>query len=128
MFSHVMLGTDNVAQAKVFYDSIMKVLGYNEGVIDEKGRCMYFTPTGVLGLTKPIDGEQATHGNGMTIGFLANSPEVVNEWHRTGVDSGGTAIEGAPGVRDAGERKLYMAYLRDFDGNKICTTHFMSAD
>ncbi|PKG55351.1 glyoxalase [Shewanella sp. Choline-02u-19] len=125
MFSHLMIGTNDVARSKVFYDEIMKVLGYSEGVIDEKGRCMYFSPSGVLGLTKPIDGEEASHGNGMTIGFLADSPEVVDEWHRVGMANGGIAIEEPPGVRGAGERKLYLAYLRDLDGNKICTTHFL---
>ncbi len=125
MFSHMMIGTNDVARSKKFYDAIMKVLGYNEGIMDEKGRCMYLSPSGVLGLTKPIDGEDASHGNGMTIGFLADSPEVVNKWHRIGIENGGAAIEEPPGVRSTGMRRLYLAYLRDPDGNKICTTHFL---
>lgn len=128
MFSHMMIGTNNVTRSKKFYDTIMKVLGYSEGIIDDKGRCMYLSPTGVLGLTKPIDGEVASHGNGMTIGFLADSPDIVNEWHRVGLENGGIAIEQPPGVRGAGERRLYMAYLRDPDGNKICTTHFLPSE
>ncbi|CAK2109590.1 Glyoxalase/fosfomycin resistance/dioxygenase domain-containing protein [Vibrio crassostreae] len=125
MFSHVFLGTEDIERAKCFYDPIMKVLGYNEGSVDPKGRCVYVSQTGVLGLTKPIDGQPATHGNGMTIGFLASSPEVVDEWHRVGVENGGTSIENGPGARGSDERRLYMAYLRDPDGNKICATHFM---
>lgn len=128
MFSHIMIGSNDVARSKVFYDAIMKVLNYNAGVIDEKGRCMYFSPTGVLGLTKPIDGKEASYGNGMTIGFLAESPEIVNEWHRVGLANGGVAIERPPGVRGTGDRQLYLAYLRDPDGNKICTTHFLPSD
>jgi catechol 2,3-dioxygenase-like lactoylglutathione lyase family enzyme len=128
MFSHMMLGTNDVARSKKFYDAIMKVLGYSEGIIDEKGRCMYFSPSGVLGLTKPIDGEVASHGNGMTVGFLADSPETINEWHRIGIESGGVAIEEPPGVRGSGSRRLYLAYLRDPDGNKICTTHFLPSE
>ncbi|TKF24668.1 VOC family protein [Vibrio genomosp. F6] len=128
MFSHMMLGTNDVARSKKFYDAIMKVLGYSEGIIDEKGRCMYFSPSGVLGLTKPIDGEVASHGNGMTVGFLADSPEIINEWHRIGIESGGIAIEEPPGVRGSGSRRLYLAYLRDPDGNKICTTHFLPSE
>ncbi|MDX2319584.1 MAG: VOC family protein [Moritella sp.] len=127
MFSHIMIGTNDVARSKTFYDAIMQVLGYSEGVIDDKGRCMYFSPSGVLGLTKPIDGEDASHGNGMTIGFLASSPEIVDEWHRVGIENGGLTIEDAPGVRGTGDRKLYLGYLRDLDGNKICTTHFMQS-
>ncbi|MFS1933938.1 MULTISPECIES: VOC family protein [Vibrio] len=125
MFSHVFLGTENIERAKSFYDSIMTVLGYGEGSVDPKGRCIYVSKTGVLGLTKPIDGQPATHGNGMTVGFLASSPEAVDEWHRIGVENGGTSIEGGPGMRGTDERRLYMAYLRDPDGNKICATHFM---
>ncbi|MEZ9337919.1 VOC family protein [Vibrio splendidus] len=125
MFSHVFLGTENIERAKSFYDSIMLVLGYGEGSVDPKGRCIYVSKTGVLGLTKPIDGQPATHGNGMTVGFLASSPEAVDEWHRIGVENGGTSIEGGPGMRGTDERRLYMAYLRDPDGNKICATHFM---
>lgn len=125
MFSHVMFGANDVAQSKVFYDAIVHVLGYSEGVIDEKGRCLYFTPDGVLGLTAPINGEVATHGNGMTIGFKASTPEQVHAWHAAGLANGGTACEEPPGVRGSGERRLYLAYLRDPSGNKICATHFM---
>ncbi|MFA0087863.1 VOC family protein [Vibrio sp. E150_011] len=126
MFSHVMIGTDDIKQAKTFYDAVMHVLGFDEGVIDEKGRCMYISPTGVLGLTNPINGSGASHGNGMTIGFLANSPEVVDEWHKVGLANGGTEIEEPPGERGTGSRRLYMAYLLDPQGNKICVTHFLS--
>ncbi len=125
MFSHVMLGSDDVELSKKFYDALMKVLGHKEGIIDDKGRCIYLTDTGVFALTKPINGESATHGNGMTIGFAATSPEVVDAWHAAGVANGGTSIENPPGVRQSGTRSLYLAYLRDPHGNKICATHFM---
>ncbi|MDO6765342.1 VOC family protein [Agarivorans sp. 1_MG-2023] len=125
MFSHVMIGTNDLTRSKAFYDEIMLVLGYNKGVIDPKGRCMYATASGVLGLTKPIDGEAASIGNGMTVGFIASSPEIINEWHRVGIAHGGTAIEEPPGVRGKAPRQLYLAYLRDPDGNKICATHFI---
>ncbi|AGH80861.1 hypothetical protein PCNPT3_04595 [Psychromonas sp. CNPT3] len=125
MFSHVMLGTDNVEESKKFYDSIMKVLGYSEGVIDPKGRCMYRSESAVFLLTKPINGELASHGNGMTIGFSASTPELVDRWHETGVNNGGTTCEEPPGIRGSGARKLYLAYLRDPSGNKICATHII---
>ncbi|WP_428775671.1 VOC family protein [Vibrio sp.] len=125
MFSHVMVGSNDIEQSKRFYDAIMQVLGYPTGVIDGKGRCLYLNPEGVLGITKPINGEQATHGNGMTIGFKVKSPELVDAWHAAGLKHGGTACEEPPGVRASAERKLYLAYLRDPSGNKICATHFM---
>ncbi|NUW74456.1 VOC family protein [Vibrio mediterranei] len=125
MYSHVFLGANDIPASKAFYDSTMSVLGYGEGVLDAKGRCMYFSPTGVLGLTTPIDGQLASHGNGMTIGFLATSPEQVDIWHEVGVRNGGIACEDPPGIRDTDERKLYMAYLRDPAGNKISATCFL---
>ena len=65
----------------------------------------------------PIDGEPACHGNGSTIGFNVTSTEQGDAWHAAGVANGGTTCEDAPGVRDSG---MYLAYLRDHAGNKIC--------
>jgi len=125
MFSHVMFGTDDIQKSKQFYDAIMDVLGYPEGVIDEKGRCFYFTPNGVFALTNPIDGEPTTVSNGMTVGFNVTSPEQGDAWHAAGVANGGTTCEDAPGVRVGATRSLYLAYLRDPSGHKICATYFV---
>jgi catechol 2,3-dioxygenase-like lactoylglutathione lyase family enzyme len=125
MFSHVMLGTNNLEESKKFYDSIMEILGYSKGVIDHKGRCMYRSESGVFLLTKPINGEPASHGNGMTIGFSAPTPELIDTWHETGVKNGGTTCEEPPGIRVSGDRQLYLGYLRDPAGNKICAAHFI---
>ncbi|GCC46926.1 hypothetical protein chiPu_0031293, partial [Chiloscyllium punctatum] len=40
-----------------------------------------------------------------------------------GVANGGKPIEDPPGVREGNGIKLYLAYLRDLDGNKICAMH-----
>ena len=120
MFSHVMLGANNIQESKKFYDAILGALGYDEGKIDPKGRCFYFTKTGVFGLSVPIDGEPASHGNGSTLGFAIESEEQGLAWHAAGLANGGEACEDAPGVRDGGMMKLYLAYLRDPAGNKIC--------
>ncbi len=126
MFSHIMLGVNDMPASKRFYDAIMAVLGHAEGLVDEKGRCLYLSDNGVLGLTMPINGEAATHGNGMTIGFTVSSPELVNAWHATGLAHGGTACEEPPGIRASATRSLYLAYLRDPAGNKLCATHFVT--
>ncbi|WP_428036432.1 VOC family protein [Amphritea sp.] len=126
MFSHIMLGANDIEKSRGFYDAILGVLGHNPGVFDDKGRCFYLSDRGVFALTKPINGEVATHGNGMTIGFVASSPELVDAWHAAGVAAGGQTCEEPPGVRSSGGRKLYLAYLRDPSGNKICATHYMS--
>ncbi|MDC0610206.1 VOC family protein [Vibrio sp.] len=123
MFSHIMLGSNDIEQSKRFYDAIMGELGHGEGVIDPKGRCFYLTSEGRFALTKPINGEPATFGNGMTIGFSATSTDMVDAWHKAGVANGGTTCEAPPGVRDIGERQLYLAYLRDPTGNKICAVY-----
>jgi len=123
MFSHVMIGANNVKESKVFYDAILGAMGYKPGVMDEKGRCFYFTKSGVFALTKPINGETACHGNGSTIGFSAKTPAIADAWYEAGLESGGTACEEPPGVRDGTIGQLYLAYLRDPSNNKICALH-----
>jgi catechol 2,3-dioxygenase-like lactoylglutathione lyase family enzyme len=125
MFSHIMLGANDIEQSKKFYDAALGTLGYKPGVIDEKGRCFYFEKTGIFSLSKPIDGAPASCGNGSTVGFAVTSPEQGGAWHAAGLANGGTAIEDAPGVREGPNGKLYLAYLRDPSGNKICVLHRM---
>ena len=126
MFSHIMVGANDVQQSKVFYDAILGALGHKPGVIDEKGRCFYMTKSGVFAISKPIDGESACHGNGSTIGFSAKDTAEVDAWHSVGTKYGGVACEEPPGVRDGSIGKLYLAYLRDPSGNKICALHLMN--
>jgi catechol 2,3-dioxygenase-like lactoylglutathione lyase family enzyme len=123
MFSHIMIGVNNIEASKKFYDATLATLGHPAGTIDDKGRCFYMTPTGIFALTKPINGEPACHGNGATIGFSAETPALADAWHAAGLANGGTACEDAPGVRSGPAFDLYLAYLRDPDGNKVCTLH-----
>ncbi len=126
MFSHIMVGANDVQKSKVFYDTVLGVLGHDSGVIDEKGRCFYLTESGVFAISKPIDGNPASHGNGSTIGFLAETPEIVDTWHETGLSNGGSLCEEPPGIRNGTIGELYLAYLRDPSGNKICALHRVS--
>lgn len=123
MFSHVMIGANNVQESKEFYDAILGALGHKPGVMDPLGRCFYFTDTGVFALSKPIDGNPACNGNGSTIGFAAASTEMVEAWHEAGIVSGGVTCENPPGAREGINGPLYLAYLRDPSGNKICALH-----
>lgn len=127
MFSHVMIGSNDIAASKTFYDAIFGAMGGKPGVQDQKGRLIYSHNGGRLMVTKPIDGEPATRANGGTIGFTVDNPEQANAWHKAGVENGGTAIEDAPGVRQGSSSTLYLAYLRDPDGNKLCAVHRMAA-
>lgn len=120
MFSHVMLGANNIEETKKFYDAILGTLGIPGGVIDEKGRLFYATDTGVFGLSVPINGEPASPGNGSTLGFLAKTTQEIDAWHAAGLANGGTDCEDPPGARVGETRTLYLAYLRDPSGNKVC--------
>ena len=122
MYSHMMVGSNDIARSKKFYDATFKAIGGKEGITDPKGRLIYINNGGMFLVTQPIDGEPATHGNGCTVGF-AMSPEQADAWHKAGTENGGTAIEDPPGVREGNGMKLYLAYLRDPDGNKLCALH-----
>jgi len=125
MYSHIMVGANDMEKSKTFYDAILGALGFEPGVFDDKGRCFYFTDSGIFAITKPINGEPAGHGNGCTIGFAAKDPATADAWHQAGVDNGGTTCEDPPGVREGAIGKLYLAYLRDPSGNKLCALHRM---
>jgi len=123
MFSHMMIGSNDLDRSRKFYDAVFGAVGGKPGIQDEKGRLVYLHNGGIFMVTKPIDGEAATHGNGSTIGFAMDGPAQADAWHKAGVAAGGTAIEDAPGPRSGGGMNLYLAYLRDPDGNKLCALH-----
>jgi catechol 2,3-dioxygenase-like lactoylglutathione lyase family enzyme len=124
MFSHVMVGTNDLDRAKKFYDAVLGTLGIKPAIVDGN-RIFYISPNGMFSVSKPIDGKPATSANGGTIGFAASSTAQADAWHAAGVANGGTTCEDPPGVRAGGFGKLYLAYLRDPDGNKLCTLHRM---
>ena len=127
MFSHVMLGAADIEKSKKFYDATLSTLGVPAGFQDPKGRVFWRTKTGVFAISKPIDGGAATHANGGTVGFAAADQASVDAWHKAGLAAGGKAIEDPPGVRSNGAMNLYIAYLRDPAGNKICAMYRMPA-
>ena len=119
MFSHVMVGSNDIDRSKRFYDSLFG----REAHVDDKGRLAYRKSGAVFMVSKPIDGQPAAHANGGTIGFNFESPEEVDAWHKAGVEAGGTPCEDPPGYRENAFGKLYLAYLRDPDSNKLCGLH-----
>jgi len=124
MFSHVMIGTNDLDKARTFYDALLGTLGVPPGRLD-KHRVFWRSKGGTFSVTKPIDGKPASFANGGTIGFVAASPEQADAFHATGLAHGGTTCEDPPGIREGGGVKTYIAYLRDPDGNKICALHWM---
>jgi catechol 2,3-dioxygenase-like lactoylglutathione lyase family enzyme len=122
MFSHVMLGANDLEASRKFYDALLATLGIGPGMANNQ-RYFYRSPTGTFAITTPLNGQAATHGNGGTFGFLAQSVEQVNAFHAAGVANGGTSCEDPPGYREGPAGKLYLAYLRDPTGNKICALY-----
>jgi len=122
MFTHVMVGANDLERSRQFYDAVLGALGVAAPMRD-KDRYFYRARGATFAITKPVDGKPAISANGGTIGFAAESPEQVDAFHAAGLANGGTAIEDPPGVRPSGMGDLYLAYLRDPDGNKICALH-----
>ena len=116
MFSHIMVGSNDVARSKKFYDALFAAIGAAPGVEDARGRLAYTHNGGRFMVSKPIDGKPAMAANGGTIGFAVGDVKLAEAWHKAGIANGGTSIEDPPGVRPNG---AYLAYLRDPDGNKL---------
>jgi catechol 2,3-dioxygenase-like lactoylglutathione lyase family enzyme len=122
MFSHVMVGVKDLQASKNFYDAVLGTVGIAPGIANNQ-RYFYRSPTGTFGITTPINGEAASVGNGSTYGFKATSPEQAQAFHAAGLAHGGVTCEDPPGWREGPAGKLYLAYLRDPDGHKICVLH-----
>ncbi|AOW12738.1 glyoxalase [Hydrogenophaga crassostreae] len=124
MFNHIMVGTSDIEASKRFYDALLAVLGVGEPMRSVAGsghvRYFYRHEGGTFGISEPINGEAACGANGGTIGFKCTSPEQVTAFHDVGVANGGTSIEEAPGLREGAMGALYLSYVRDPDGNKLC--------
>jgi len=125
-----MFGVNDLETSKRFYDAVLGTLNVGPGVANHNGVCLryfYRSPSGLFGITTPLNGEPATHGNGGTVGFSMASTEQADAFHAAGVANGGTTCEDPPGWREGAAGKLYLAYLRDPDGNKICALFRPSA-
>lgn len=127
MFSHVMVGSNDIDRSKRFYDAVLGVLGAGEPLRNMAktghSRLFYRHDGETFCVSEPINGEAATFANGGTIGFKCTSPEQVRAFHDTAVAHGGTSNEEAPGLREGKLGAMYLAYVRDPDGNKLCALH-----
>jgi catechol 2,3-dioxygenase-like lactoylglutathione lyase family enzyme len=127
MFSHIMVGTNDIDKARDFYNAVLGVVGAPEPMVNENAtgqtRLFYIHNDSIFCVSEPIDDEPAVVANGSTIGIACGSPEQVRQLHDTAVASGGTSIEQPPGPRDTTMGALYLCYFRDLDGHKICGLH-----
>jgi catechol 2,3-dioxygenase-like lactoylglutathione lyase family enzyme len=131
MFSHIMVGTNDIERSKRFYDAVLAVLGAPEGVRNTAGsgheRVFYRHGGHSFGVSQPINGESACHANGGTIGFKCESPEQVKAFHDVAVAHGGQSIEQPPGLREGAMGAMHLSYVRDPDGNKLCALYRVKA-
>ncbi len=123
MYSHLTVGSNDLTQSKKFYDAVFTAAGGNEAFVAPTGSLVYTHKDSVFVVCSPLDGEPATHANGGTIGLTMDSTEQTDAWHAAGVDNGGKSIEDPPGWRESGVGPMYLAYLRDPDGNKLCAVY-----
>jgi catechol 2,3-dioxygenase-like lactoylglutathione lyase family enzyme len=127
MFNHIMIGSNNIERSKTFYDAVLGILGAGEPVRNKAPtghvRLFYRHDGSVFCVSEPINDETATFANGGTVGFKCNSPELVREFHDAAIAHGGTSIEDPPGLREGALGPLYLAYVRDPDGHKLCAIH-----
>jgi catechol 2,3-dioxygenase-like lactoylglutathione lyase family enzyme len=127
MFNHIMVGSNDLEKSRRFYDAVLGTLGVGAPAVNKAAsghtRLFYRHEGGTFCVSEPINDEPATFANGGTIGFKCASPEQVQQFHDTAVAQGGTSIEQPPGLRDGSVGALYLAYVRDPDGNKLCAIH-----
>lgn len=127
MFNHVMIGSNDIERSKRFYDAVLGTLGVGEPLRNHASsdhiRLFYRHEGGVFCISEPINDEPATVANGATIGFKCDSPDQVGAFHAAAVAHGGISIEDPPGLRESALGSLYLAYVRDPDGHKLCAIH-----
>lgn len=127
MFNHIMVGSNDIARSEQFYNAVLGVLGAGAPMKNRAPsghmRLFYRHAGNTFCVSEPIDGGPATCGNGATIGFKCESPEQAKRFHDVAVAAGGTSIEDPPGLRTGALGSLYLAYVRDPDGNKLCALY-----
>jgi catechol 2,3-dioxygenase-like lactoylglutathione lyase family enzyme len=127
MFSHVMLGSNDIERSKRFYDAVLATLGAGEAMRNQASsghnRLFYRHDGSSFGISEPINGEAATSANGSTLGFKCSSVEQVQQFHDTAVAHGGLSCEDPPGLREGAMGAMHLAYVRDPDGNKLCAIY-----
>lgn len=126
MYFHVMVGSNDLDASRTFYDATFGALGVaSQGQFrDDPAAFMYGDPqTGLFFVTKTQDRQPATHANGGTIMFKAESKAHAEAWYNAGLANGGSDVNGAPGA--GGLPNSVMGYLRDPTGNKIAVIAFV---
>lgn len=127
MFSHIMIGSNDIERSKKFYNTVLGVFGVGEPMVHVNAtgqtRLFYFHNDSIFCISEPINGEPATTANGSTIGFACESLAQVKELHEAAIGAGGRSIEDPPGPRPSDMGTMNLCYFLDPDGHKICGMH-----
>ena len=117
MIGYVMVGSNDLENAKKFYDGVLAELSGKRAMGNDRMQGWSNGQSPVMfAVCKPYDEKAATIGNGTMVSLAAPSREAVDKTHKKAL-SMGAKDEGAPGDRGNG---FYGAYFRDPDGNKMC--------
>lgn len=127
MFNHIMVGSNDIERSEQFYNAVLAVLGAGAPMKNRSPsghmRLFYRHAGNTFCVSEPIDGGPATCANGATVGFKCTSADQAKEFHDVAVAAGGASIEDPPGLRSGDLGSLYLAYVRDPDGNKLCAIY-----
>ncbi len=122
--SYVMIGSNDVAKARVYFDAVLPVIGGK--LVAEympHALCYELRDGGRVWIATPFNEESAVPGNGNMVGLLCDNRDEVAKAYDVALSKGGTD-EGAPGERPRYGAGFYGAYVRDLDGNKMSFVHF----
>lgn len=130
MFSHIVLGSNDLDRSLAFYSAVLAPLGAavshdgrEEGWLGFGDPSIAPDPLGgkapSLWICRPIDGRPASFGNGVNVGLAAPDRAAVDRAYQAAMALG-AASEGAPGLRPQYSADWHGAYVRDPDGNKLC--------
>lgn len=124
ILSHVSVGTNDYDAAKAFYTALLSEVGFK--VIEdmpEYKAIAFGKQYPEFWVGQPLDGEQATPGNGVHVSFLIDSNELVDVFHKKALELGATD-NGVPGPRSDYGAGYYGGFIIDLDGNKIEAMHW----
>lgn len=121
MLGHVSFGVKDLARAGVFYDAVLRPLGWIRLWDDPRG----------LGYGRPGEGEKLNlfphadarpPGPGFHLAFDAPDQASVDAFHAAALAAGGTD-RGAPGLRRAYSPTYYAGFVMDPDGHRLEAVH-----
>jgi catechol 2,3-dioxygenase-like lactoylglutathione lyase family enzyme len=122
MFSHVTIGTNDLARALAFYDAALAPLGIERVPSKYQTWASWQRPgeAAKLWVGRPYDQMPANQGNGWMAAIAAPTRAAVDAAYAAAM-AAGAQDEGPPGLRTFAPN-YSGAYVRDPDGNKL---HFV---